>query len=207
FHKARAAAGNVDQFADQVCVDPVGEVFQVQVQVIHIGGQFGCKVVAQIFRVQVFQIGAGLDEGAPGLGHFLAVDRYKTMGIDGSGSAEAGALEQGRPEQGVEVDDVLADKVIELGFGVGVPVLVKVEVGAAAAQVFEAGHVTNRCIQPDIKILARSVGNFKPEIGRVTADIPLLQAGVQPFGQFVGDLGLQGAAAGPLLQELGELRQ
>src|SRR5690606_40003775 len=82
FHKARAAAGNVDQFADQVCVDPVGEVFQVQVQVIHIGGQFGSKVVAQIFRVQVFQIGAGLDEGAPGLGHVLAVDRYKTMGID-----------------------------------------------------------------------------------------------------------------------------
>src|SRR5690606_21403450 len=45
------------------------------------------------------------------------------------------------------------------------------------------------------------------EIGRVTADVPFLQAGIQPFGDLVGDRILQCAAAGPLLEHVLEVGQ
>ena len=79
--------------------------------------------------------------------------------------------------------------------------------GRAVAQVAEARHVADRGIQPDIEIFARRVGNLEAEVGRIAADVPFLQAGIQPFRQLVGHLGLQGAAAGPFAQELLELRQ
>src|SRR5690606_28378901 len=192
---------NVHQLAHQVRVDPIGEVFQVQVQVIHAIAELGGKVIAQVLRIQVIQVGAGLDEGAAGFGHLLAVDGDKAMGVDGGRRAKAGAVQHGRPEQGVEINDVLADEVVELGLGVGVPVLVEVQVRAPAAQVLEAGHVADGGVEPDVEELAGGIGNLEAEVGRVAADIPFLQAGIEPLCQLVGDGGLQGAAAGPLLQE------
>ena len=62
--KAGAAAGDIYHFANQVRVDLLYEVFQVQVEVIHATAQFGRVVVAQVFRVQMIQVGAGLDKGA-----------------------------------------------------------------------------------------------------------------------------------------------
>jgi hypothetical protein len=49
--------------ADQVGVDLLHEVFEVQVEVVDATAQLG-RVVAQVFRLQVVQVGARLDEGA-----------------------------------------------------------------------------------------------------------------------------------------------
>ena len=61
--KTRAAAGDVDDFADQVRIHALHEVVQVEVDIIHAGRQFGCVIIAQVFRFQIVQIGARLDEG------------------------------------------------------------------------------------------------------------------------------------------------
>src|SRR5690554_6016296 len=63
-HKTGAAAGNVDQLADQIRVDLVDKVIQVQVQIFHTAPQLGGVVVTQVFGLQMFQIGTGPDEGA-----------------------------------------------------------------------------------------------------------------------------------------------
>ena len=94
------------------------------------------------------------------------------MGEDAIGGLEIGAAEHGRPKQGVEIDNVLADKVVQLGLGAFGPIGVEVEPVGAIAQVLEAGHIADRCIEPNIEVLARCIGNFKTEIGRVAADIP-----------------------------------
>ena len=63
-NKARAAAGNIDQFANQVGIHPLNKVFQVQVNVFDSVVQFGSKVVTQIVRIEVVQVGAGSNECA-----------------------------------------------------------------------------------------------------------------------------------------------
>ncbi len=202
-----AAAGDVHHLAHQVGVDLLDEVFQVQVQIIHATAQLAGVVVAQVFRCQVFQIGAGLDEGAAGLGHLLPVDGQVAVHVHPGGLAEAGAFQHGRPEQGVEVDDVLADEVVQLGGGVLAPEGIEVQLRATGAEILEAGHVADRRVQPDVEILARLAGDFEAEVGRITTDIPLLQPGIQPFGDLVGHGILQGAAAGPFLQHVLEVGQ
>ena len=145
----------------------------------------------------MIQIAAGIDKGAARLGHLLAIHRYKTMDTDFCGGAELGTLEHGGPEQGVEVDDIFTDKVIQLGFAVFIPVMIKIY-AFSVAQVFKAGHVANRRIQPHIKILAWGIGYFEAKVGGVAADIPFLQAAFQPFTQLVSHFWLHGTAAGPV---------
>jgi hypothetical protein len=118
----------------------------------------------------------------------------------------AGMLQFGWPEQRMEVENVLADEVIELGGGICFEIFVEVE-AVLAAQVFERAHVADRCIEPDIKVLARCVGDFKAEIGGVARNIPVGQfvftRCAQPFLHLVGGFVLQNAVvtAGVLAQE------
>ncbi|MCY1174379.1 hypothetical protein D9M73_145790 [compost metagenome] len=100
----------------------------------------------------------------------------------------------------MEVDDVLADEVVQLGLGAFVPEGVEVQLRAACAEVLEAGHVADWRIQPYVEVFARLTRDLEAEVRRVAGDVPLLQAGVQPFSQLVGYRVLQGAASGPLLQ-------
>src|SRR5690606_3865209 len=109
--EAGAAAGDVHQLADQVGIHPLREVVQVQVQVVDAAAELGSEVVAQVLRIEVFQVGTGHDEGATRLGHLLAVDGQETVDVDPARGAETGAVQDGRPEQAVEADDVLADEV------------------------------------------------------------------------------------------------
>ena len=111
-NKLGASAGNIDHFAHQVTVDLLLEVFQVEVDIFHRTGEFGGVVVAQVLRIEVVQVTAGIDKGAAGFGHFLAVNGNKTVHTDFCRRAELGAAEHGGPEQGVEVDNILADKVV-----------------------------------------------------------------------------------------------
>ena len=204
-HEVAGAAGDVDQLADQVGVHSLGEVFQIQVEIIHPAGEFGGEVVAQVLRAQVVQIGAGLDEGAAGLGHFGAVHGDKAVAVDGGGFAQPGAVQHGGPEQAMEVDDVLADEMVQLGGGVLAPVIVEAQAFAITI-VLEAGHVADGGIQPHVEIFARVAGDLKAEVGGFTGDIPGLQV-FDPFLQFVGYLLLQGAGAGPFAQQGFELGQ
>ena len=154
----------------------------------------------------MLQIAASIDKGAPGLAHFFAINGHKAVYANLGGGAVIGTLEHGWPKQGVEVNNILADKMVQLGTAVGGPVLVEVY-AVAVAEIFKCGHIANGGIQPDIKIFAWSIGDFKTKVGCITADIPFLQPAIQPFAQFIGYLSLHGAAAGPFLQKLSELRK
>ena len=50
----------------------------------------------------------------------------------------------------------------------------------------EAGHVAHRRIDPHIKILAGRIRNLEPEVRCVAGDVPILEAGLEPFRQFRG---------------------
>ncbi len=194
-----AAAGDIDQLADQVAVDPLQEVLEVEIEVVDAVAQFGGEVVAQVFRPQMIEIGAGLDEGAARLRHFLTVHGQKTVAMHGGRLAEAGAGQLGRPEQDVEIGDVLADEMMDLGGAVRPPEIVETQTGAVA-EVLEAGHVADRCIQPDVEILAGRVGDFEAPVRRVAGDVPLLQAGGEPLVELVDHLRLDRPAGDPVLQ-------
>ena len=153
----------------------------------------------------MFQPGAGLDKGAARLGHLRAVDRHVAVHEQVGRLTELAAFQHRRPEQAVEVDDVLADKVIQLGRGVFLPVFVEAGgVAALVAQVLEGAHVADRRVQPDVEVFARRVRNFEAEVRRIAGDVPLLQAGLKPLLHFVRHLLLQRAAAGPRLQHFAE---
>ena len=154
----------------------------------------------------MIQIAARIDKGAAGFGHLLAVDRHKTVNADFSRGAVLSTAQHGWPEQRVEVDDILADKMVQLGLGVFIPVVIKIH-ALTVAKIFKAGHIAYWCIQPDIEVLARGTGEFKTKVGCIAADIPFLQSAVQPLAKFVGDFRLHCATARPIFQELGKLGQ
>ncbi len=128
------------------------------------------------------------------------------MHADAGGGAIAGTVEHGGPEQGVEVDDVLADKVVKLRLRVPLPEGIEVQ-PFPVAQVLEAGHVADGGIQPDVEILARRAGNLETEVGGVAADIPFPQATLQPLVKFVGGFLGHVAGADPVFQEIDKIRE
>ncbi len=78
--------------------------------------------------------------------------------------AVAGEMQHGRPEQGVEIEDVFADEVVHLGLAVGFEVFVKIDTDAVA-QVFKRRHVADGRVQPDVEVFAWRVGDSKPKYG------------------------------------------
>src|SRR5690606_25529388 len=105
------------------------------------------------FRVQVIEISACINKGAARLAHFGSIDGQEAVHTDFGRRTQLGRVQHGRPEQGVEVDDVFADKVIHLGSGVRLPVVFPVD-AVVVTVVFQAGDITDWSIQPDIKIFA-----------------------------------------------------
>jgi hypothetical protein len=138
------------------------------------------------------------DAGAAALAHLLAaVDGDEAVHVDLVGRLAAAEMQHGRPEQGVEVGDVLADEVDLLHRRVGEEGVV---VQALLAEVvLERGQVADRGVQPDVEVLARRVGDLDAEVGRVAADVPVAQAALalvvlgEPFLDLVEHLGLQAA--------------
>ena len=113
------------------------------------------------------------------------------MRKDAGRRSEAGAIQHRRPEQRVEVDDVLADEVIRLRSATRHPVFVEVQFFVAIAVMQEAGQVTDWCIQPDVKVLVFGPGYLKAEIRRVPGNVPVLEACLEPFFEFAGDVLVQ----------------
>ncbi len=106
----------------------------------------------------------------------------------------------------METGNVLADKVMQLGGAVLAPVGIEV-MPVGVAPVLETGHVADGCIQPYVKILARSIRNFETPVRRIARDIPVLEAFIQPFVHLVGDFGLYVSGSSPALEHLFEIFQ
>ena len=150
----------------------------------------------------MFQVGLGQNEGAARLGHLGTVYGEKSVGVYLTWCAEVGAVEHGGPEQGMEVDDVLANKVVYLGAGVWCPKIVKVQIVISIAQVFKTCHVADGGVHPDIKIFACGARNSETKVGRIPRDIPSAQAIVQPLGKLIGYFRLHGVATGPPFEKV-----
>ncbi len=199
--EAGGAAGDVDELADQVRIHARDEVVEVEVDVLHAAVQLRRVVVAQPLGVEaLFEIARRGDESAARLRHLLPVHGEKAVCVDRARQAVAGKFQHRRPEQRVEIQDVLADEVHQLGFRIRPPPGIEIE--AVVLRVAgEARHVAYRRVEPDIEILARRAGNLEAEIGRVAADVPVRQAGGEPFLHLVGGLVLQRARFRPFAQE------
>ena len=148
------------------------------------------------------------------------------MHEDVVGRVHAGKLQHGRPEQRMEVDDVLADEmhltVRPLRILTGLRVDEGIEVQAALlAQRLQRGQVAHRGVQPHVEILTRRIRDGNAEVGFIARDVPVGQrvAGTfalgrasvgciaaQPFARLVGHLGLQPALRQPVVQELAAAR-
>src|SRR3546814_2097463 len=63
----------------------------------------------------MIEIAARLDEVAAALAHLGAVDRQIAVDVQRGWRAEARTVQHCRPEQTVEIDDVLADEVMQFG--------------------------------------------------------------------------------------------
>mmetsp|Transcript_31905 Transcript_31905/g.74920 ORF Transcript_31905/g.74920 Transcript_31905/m.74920 type:complete len:389 (-) Transcript_31905:1741-2907(-) len=115
--EAGGARGDVDELADQVAVDAGDEVLGVEVDVLDAVVQLGGDVVAQPFGVQAqAQVLQRVQPGTAALAHLLAaVDGHEAVHEDVVGCLAAAEVQHGRPEQRVEVGDVLADEVDLLG--------------------------------------------------------------------------------------------
>ncbi len=125
------------------------------------------------------------------------------------GLAIAGAFQQRRPEQRVEVQDVLADEVMQLDRAPGVPGLVEgcCRLPRSLQPVPVAGHVADRSIYPDIEVLVVRAGDAETEVGRVARDVPVTKPGLEPFGELPRDAVLHMAIGMPAPQALGKLAE
>ena len=139
--------------------------------------QLGGDVVAQPLGVHAeLEVAQRRDAGAAALAHLLAADRDEAVHEHVVGRLAAAEVQHRRPEQRVEVGDVLADEVHLLDRRVGHE---GVEVAAGLAEVvLQRGQVADRRVEPDVEVLARRVGDLDAEVGRVAADVPVGQADV-----------------------------
>ncbi len=140
-----------------------------------------------MFRIEVLEIGARHDEGAPALRHLLAVYREKAVTVDRVRSAEAGAVQHGRPEKRVKVGDVFADEVKDLGITAGLPVGIEVYPLGPVTEVSEARHVADGGVQPDVEELAGPVRDLETEVRGVPGDVPVFQPRLEPLFELVGN--------------------
>ena len=162
--KPGAAAGNINVFTDQICINTRNKIFQIKVDIFHAAIELGGIVITQPFRIQpLLQITFRRNEGTARLTHLFTIHGQKTMGKNLRGRTVTRILQHGRPEQGMKIKNILANKMIKLRIRAFFPVAVKIN-SPFAAKLPEAAHITNGCIQPDVEILATLTGNFKAEI-------------------------------------------
>ena len=77
----------------------------------------------------------------------------------------------------MEINNILANKMVQLSGAIFAPVLIEIDI-ALIAEMFKCRHVANWRIQPNVKIFARRIGDFKTKIGCIATDIPFLQTAV-----------------------------
>src|SRR6266566_2269584 len=167
-YESSCPTGDVDVFSYEVAINPRDEIVEAEVKVLHCPIRLRGKVIAQPLWIQPkLEIALSVDEGAARFRHLLAVDGKEAVDCKPRGRAVAGVLEHRRPEQSMEIENVFADEVVQFGLRIFVPELIEVEF-TFGAQVFEARHVTDWCVEPDVEeFLAIGPGNREAEVGRV----------------------------------------
>ena len=208
--KRRRAARDVDVLADEVAVDARDEVVGIEVDVLDLRVELRGDVVAQPLGIEAeVEVDVGADAGAARLRHLLAGGREEAVDehVVRHLVRRAGELQHRRPEQRVEVDDVLADEVILVDVGA---LQERREIDAALRQMrLEAREIADRGVEPDVEILARRVRDRDAEVRRIARDVPVGQplaalgrAVAQPLERLVRHFGLQAPRLlRPLLQE------
>ena len=83
--EACAARGNVYDFADEVGIYSLHEIFPINIDIIVVGGQFCRVVVPQILGFEMSQIRSCVNERPARLRHFPTFDRYKSVRMDTGG--------------------------------------------------------------------------------------------------------------------------
>ena len=109
---------------------------------------------------------------------------------------ETGRLQHRGPEEGVEIGDVLADEVMDFSGRCGAiaapPGIERTAVGGAPLA--GGGEVADRCVEPDIPVVPRGIGDLEPEVGGGPRDVPVAQRFTEEVtGQIVGDPRVEGS--------------
>ena len=211
-NEARTARGNVDVFPHEVSIDPSDKIVGVEVHILHAGVELGRHVVAKPLGVhangEVFQ---RIDAGPTTFAHFFAAHGDKAMHENVVGRFAVAKVQHRGPKERVKVGDVFANEVVLLHVGAGHEVLKAARLtprqGATVDKViFECGQIAHRCIKPDIKVLARGIGDFNAEVGRIATDVPVAQTaqallvGGEPLLDLVGHFTLKFAILGPFFE-------
>ena len=90
----------------------------------------------------------------------------------------------------MEVGDVFADEVMDFGIVASPPVVDGFAV--LLAPLLGRGDVADRRIEPDVPVIARTVGNLEAKVGRRPRDVPIAERLVQEMAlEVVGDFRLQ----------------
>ena len=109
--------------------------------------------------------------------------------------------------KGMKIDDILANKMIDLRIGTLPVIFLHIPV-ILSAPAFCVGYIPDRCIQPDIEIFILMSGHREPEIGAVSHDIPVLQSLFKPLAdKFPDTFGNMFGFLNPLLQDIGKITQ
>ncbi len=117
---------------------------------------------------------------------------------------EARGLQHRRPEQRVEVDDVLADEVDDPRVRVLRPVVERVLRPARLLRPpLGGGDVADGRVQPDVEELVLFPRDGEPEVRPVPADVPVVEPLLEELAQLRGDAGVQeGRLPDEVLQEV-----
>ena len=118
-----------------------------------------------------------------------------------AGRLNAGHVQHGRPEQRVEIRDVLADEVVDFGLRAAPPVVQLLALPPAPLQ--RRADVADRGVEPDVPVVAGAVGNLEAEVRRRPRNVPVVERLAEEVaGQVVGDFRLEvPAPLRPLFQE------
>ncbi len=116
----RRTAGDVDVFSDEIAVDPGDEVIRIEIEVLDVRIQLRRDVIPQPFRIHPdIEVAQRAQTRAARLRHLLAgeLDEPVDVHVVGDLVRRPGKFQHRRPEQGMKVDDVLADEMDLLGVG------------------------------------------------------------------------------------------
>ena len=141
------------------------------------------------------------DEGALALGHLLAAHGEKPVDVHLRRQAEAGRLQHAGPKERMEVRDIFADEVMNLGSGGrGTGGRGSCRAGARKSRirlgrslalprrppVFQLlalpfaplparGDVADGGVEPDVPIVTRAIGDFEAKVGGGPRHVPIAQ--------------------------------
>ena len=110
FEHGERAIAEVAQIVDQIRVNLESEFIERQVDILWAATQVGRVKKSQISRIKKVQVLTSVNEGAARLRHLLAVDREHAVNRELRRQPESGALQHRRPEQGMEINNVLSNK-------------------------------------------------------------------------------------------------